>query len=117
MELTAQDRTLIDKLRREQSQWRTARWIVLGLAIISTVLAAIFGWLLYHSMHWEAVVPVDKRGPLDANEVLTIDVVWTILCVWSFFALAFFTTAWRKWQGDAVRQLLLRLLEARKENA
>ena len=117
MELTAQERRLIDKLRREQSQWRTARWLVLGLAVVSIVLAAIFGWLLYHSIHWEAVVPVDKRGPLDATKVLTIVVVWTIVCVWSFLAVAFFTIAWRKWQGDGVRELLLRLLDAQKENA
>jgi hypothetical protein len=109
---TVRETKLLNRLRKEERLWLRARWLMLGVGVVSTLMTCFWGWVLYHSVHWDGLVPKAKRDPLDATEVFVLMVLWTKCCIWFVLAVWSFTSTWLKWNGDPKRTLLLRLLEA-----
>jgi hypothetical protein len=108
MEFTHEETKLIERLRKHQRRWAWARWVCLGLGLSSAVLCAMFG-LLLHSLVSE---PGGDR--LDGTSVFFIVLIWTKCCIYFGLALCFLITAWTKWNGDANRVLLLKLLDTQE---
>ncbi len=108
MELTPQERKLVERLRKQQRRWLWGRWFFLVIGVASIVLCAMFGFLL-HSL------VADSAGVnLDGRIVFFIVLIWTKCCMYFGFALWFLITAWAKWHGDINRTLLLKLLDAQE---
>jgi len=114
MQFTSREVKLIERLRKEERRWPWVRWVMLTIGAVCTLNGGLWGWLLYHSLYWESLIPVAKRDPLDATKVFVIVVLWSVCCIWLFLAIWGFTIVWRTWNGDVNRMLLLKLLDAQQ---
>lgn len=108
MNFTAQEMRLVERLRKQDRQWRWARWLVLGLGIFSVGLCAVFGYFL-HSLVVEA-----EGSRFGGQEVFIIVLIWTKCCFYFTFGGWCLITAFLKWHGDVNRMLMLRLLDAQQ---
>jgi hypothetical protein len=105
IEFTADEIKLIERLRKQDRQWRWARWLMLTIGTFSIGMCAFCGWAL-HSLI------VESRGRLDSDAVFLMILFWTKCCMYFFFAIAFFIKPAMNWRGDANRKLLLKLIDA-----
>ena len=108
MEFTRQEMKLIERLRKQDRQWRWARWLVLLMGLLSIAACALFGYLVHQ------LVSTSAQGHLDLDMVFFIVLFWTKCCFYFAFGVWCFITAFTKWRGDVKRMLLLKLLDAQK---
>jgi hypothetical protein len=106
MEFTAQETKLIERLRKQDRQWKWARWLLLAMGFFSATVCAVFSY----AVHW--VLSESARGQLDSSAVLLLLLFWTKGCLYFVFSIWCFVTAAIKWHGDVNRMLLLRLLDS-----
>ena len=111
MEFTKHETKMVERLRKQDRQWRWSRWLVLVMGIFSAAACAIFGYAIH------LLIGDSPQGHLDSYTVFFIVLFWTkcffyfLLSAWSFITVSF------KWHGDVNRMLLLRLLDTQRKGA
>src|SRR6185312_14270996 len=105
MEFTRQEMKLIERLRKQDRQWRWARWLVLAMGILSIGACAMFGYVFH------LLVSESAQGHLDSVSISFICLFWTKCCFYFVFGVWCFVTVAVKWHGDVNRMLLLKLLD------
>lgn len=111
MEFTQQEMKLIARLRKQDRQWRWARWLVLAMGVLSVIACATFAYAVHR------LVSESAQGHLDSDAVFFIVLFWTKCCFYFVFGIWCFITAFFKWHGDVNRMLLLKLLDAQQKAA
>jgi hypothetical protein len=111
MQFSSRETRLIEKLRKRERQWPRTRWLVLAMGLLSAVVAALWAYLV--AFRFAGLGP----GHPDSREVVAIAFVVTKCCLMFLFAAWCFAVAFRDWHGNAHRLLLLRLLDARLQEA
>lgn len=109
MNLTLQELKMLERLRKQERQWRWARWLVLLMGCLSTAACLVFGFLLH------GLIAESQAGQFDAHTVFFIVLLWTKCCFHLGFGTWCFATVWFKWHGDVKQMLLLRLLDAQQK--
>jgi uncharacterized BrkB/YihY/UPF0761 family membrane protein len=109
MNFTQQESKLVERLRKQDRRWRWARWVVVVMGVLFTALCTAFGYLLHR------LIAESDAGHFDGQTVFFIVLFWTKCCVYLFFAVWCFVTAWLKWHGDVNRLLLLKLLDEKQK--
>jgi ABC-type spermidine/putrescine transport system permease subunit I len=105
MEFTAQEMKQIERLRKQDRQWRWARWLVLAMGLLSATACVVFGYAFHYMLSRSA------QGQLDSVTLFFLLLFWTKCCFYCLFSVWCFVTAALKWHGDVTRMLLLRLLD------
>jgi hypothetical protein len=105
MKFTPQEMKLIERLRKQERQWKWARWLVLAMGFLS---ATACGYVAY-AIHW--LLSEWAHGQLDSATVILLLLFWTKCCFYFVFSIWCFVTVSCKWHGDVTRMLLLRLLD------
>ena len=105
MELTPQEIKMIERLRKQQRQWKLTRWIVLALGILSAAGCVIFGYFFYR------IIFESSQAQPDWAAVLLVIFFWTKCVFYFLFSIWCFATVISKWHGDTNRVLLLKLLD------
>jgi len=102
MEFTPQELRLIERLRKQERQWRWLRWALLALSLFVLGCYGYIGVSLYHRLHWEA---------LTAEDSFLVAIYWPKILL--AICLAAWLAVWplTSWHGNATRMLLLKLLE------
>jgi uncharacterized membrane protein len=103
IEFTPNEMRLIERLRKQERQWRWARWMMLTMGACFIILCAFYGYALHFLIS-------ESRGHLDSDAVFLMMLFWTKCCMSFFFGIVFFIKAGTNWHGDANRKLLLRLV-------
>ena len=113
MELTLQERQLVERLRRQEQSWRSGRWILLAMGAVSLGLSAAGTVML---------IPFLQRAASDSKDESAIAAAF-MLALLNPFKLAFAGVAivafyWsiRDWRGNAQSRLLLRLAGGQQEH-
>src|SRR3954463_6342505 len=104
-----QETKLIERLRKQDRQWRWMRWFLLVMGVFSIGLCAMLGYLLH------SLITQSEAGYFDGQIVFYIVLIWTKCCFYFVFALWCLMTVCVKWHGDVNRMLLLRLLDAQQK--
>jgi len=107
MEFTPQEMKLIERLRKQDQQWKWARWLVLAMGLLSATACVIFGCLL------NRLISESAQGQFESHAVFFIILFWTKCCLYFLFSAWCFTTVFLKWHGNVSRMLLLRLLDTK----
>ena len=110
MNFTPRELKLLKRLRKQERQWGWARWLRLVAGICSLGLCVAFGFLL----HWLISLYLSAAGPINANIVIFILLIWTNCCFYLVFSIWCLVSAGMDWHGNANRTLLLKLLEAQQ---
>lgn len=103
MNFTPQEMRLIERLRKQERQWRWVRWV---LPCLSVFIIGCYGYLsvsIYRHLHWDA---------LTTEDVALIAVYWPKILLATGLATWFIVWPLTSWQGNATRLLLLKLLDA-----
>lgn len=98
----------IEKMRKQERQWRWARWIALLFGASCTIL--FFVWGLY----LREMFAVDLKHPIDSGDLLVFALLWTKCCMYFIFAVLSFAMVWRNRRGNVKRMLFLKLLDAQR---
>jgi len=112
MNFTPPEAKMIARLRKQNGQWKRARWILLVNGVFSAGLSAWMAYLIY-----VVLVPgvQDLRSfrsdSLNTQLLFMIDLFWSMCFVQFLYAMWCFTTVVVKWDGDPTRVLLLKLLD------
>ena len=102
MEFTPQELRLIERLRKQERQWRWLRWALLALSLFVLGCYGYIGVSLYVRIHWEA---------LTTEDVGLIAVLWPKILLAQCLAVWFIVWPLTSWRGNSTRVLLLKLLE------
>jgi|SRR6185295_5611189 len=102
MKLTRQEQQMVDRLRKQERQWRWARWTTLVSGIVTGVVAAYIFYL------------TTSQFPSDGDSVSSV-----VILVLSFIACLMFTAiasfqlvqVFTDWHGNTTRVLLLKLID------
>ena len=105
MHFTTKETKLIERLRKQERQWRWLRFVLPTLSLFVIGCYTYITVSLYHRLNWNA---------------LTIEDVFLVAMYWPKMLLAMCLTAWliiwpaANWRGNATRILLLKLIEAQQ---
>jgi len=106
MQFSPQEMKLVERLRKQERQWRWVRWMSLCLSLFIVGCYGYIGISLYHRLHWEA---------LTTEDVFLVAVYWPKMILAMGFAAWFVIWPLTNWRGNATRLLLLKLLDAQSE--
>jgi len=101
MNFSAQERKLVERLRKQERQWRVTRWLLL---IMGVGIAAAWSWLLWYTYK---LVGADREGVSELLLALAYPKVLFGLMV----AAGMVGFALRDWWGHPTRLLLLKLID------
>jgi len=104
MTFTPKQTKLIQRFRKQDRQWRWARWLVLAMGILSAGLCIGFGWFL-------SLLIRDSSHQLSSGDAFVFALLWTKCCLYLVSSTWCFATVATKWSGDVTRILLLRLID------
>jgi len=112
LELTAREKTLAERLRKQERQWPRLRWFLIGTGIFGIVCS---GFIVIELLqHIDAMLAVHddvtSRGWL-----LGFALFWPKCLLLFGFGAFLIIWAIRDWHGNANRVLLLKLLEAQQK--
>ena len=106
MQLTPQEVTLVERLRKRERQWPRNRWILL--------VVGVFGVACYTSILICMLLQMDYEH-LELYQVLIFALIWPKCLLIFILGLGFIVWAISDWRGNANRKLLLKLLDAQME--
>ena len=106
MQFTPQEMKLIERLRKQERQWRWLRWMLIALSLLIVCCYSYIGVSLCHRLHWEA---------LTTEDVFVVAIYWPKMMVAMGFAAWFVIWPLTSWRGNATRLLLLKLLDAQSQ--
>jgi hypothetical protein len=106
MQFTPLEMRLIERLRKQERQWRWMRWVFLGLSLFITACYGYLGISVYHHIHW---------GALTTEDAALIAVYWPKILLAMCLAAWFIVWPLTSWRGNATRLLLLKLLDAQSQ--
>ena len=103
MQLTALEHRMVERMRKQERQWRWARWLTLFMGVFqaATGIAVLC-----------VIMPRIESGREDMASsalILSLSYPFILLCAGS--ATLFLCLAIRDWHGNTTRTLLLRLLD------
>jgi len=102
MDLTPSERRLVNQLRNLERTWETRKWFMLGM-VAMIVLAAVY-----------TCFPVGRMlSSHDFSPINMVIVTMAIPLILLGLGIAALTLGWivRDWHGNAIRVLLLKLIE------
>ena len=108
MQFTPQEMRLIERLRKQERQWRWVRWVLLGLSLFTTGCSSYLAVSVYRHLHWEA---------LTAEDAALIAVYWPKILLAMCMAAWFIVWPLTSWHGNATRLVLLKLLDAQSRKS
>jgi hypothetical protein len=106
MQFTPEEEKLIEHLRKQERRWPRVRWmllatgVVLGIVLIYTLVG------LYRTLHFDALTPY---------EVIFFAMLWPKCLIVMIGAAWLIVWPLTNWHGNVNRMLLLRLLDAQKD--
>jgi hypothetical protein len=100
--LTPRESKLVERLRKQERQWRYTRWLLLAGGL---VLAGMWAWVLYY------VCVVGERSGDKDWPALLLALTYPKVLFGMIIAAAMIGFALRDWWGSPTRGLLLRLLD------
>jgi hypothetical protein len=106
MNFSASDRAQIEHIRKMEQQWRTSRWIVLGLGVLQ-VAVAISGFVWAHRHAEELGSNLGEYKPVSMFLLATLGTKVEVLLATGVLTLIY---AWRRWHGYPERVLLLSIV-------
>ena len=102
MELTQQEQRMVERLRKQERQWRWARWTTLASGIFSAAVC-VYIFLL--------VLPRVQSEKHMASAAMVAAVTFPAVLVFASAATMCLTLVFRDWHGNTTRILLLRLVD------
>ena len=110
MKFTPKEQKLIQRLRKQDRQWRWARWLILVSGLLSAGLCAGWGYFV-------SLLVRGPATPMDSDGVFVFALIWTKCCM--FFCIACWCLGMVavNWHGDVNRMLLLKLLDEQEQKA
>jgi uncharacterized membrane protein HdeD (DUF308 family) len=103
MNFTPQERKMIERLRKQERQWRWGRWMSLVSGIFSAgICIAIFCMV---------VTRIQSKSADIASSALLLSLSFPIILIFTGHATICLLLAIRDWHGNTARTLLLRLLD------
>ena len=107
MQFTPQELKMIERMRKQERQTPTMRWILLGTSVFTFAVCAYAAYFLVSILESKAFEP--------AETALIFSVLWPKILLMLVSAGVCFGLTIRDWHGNANRMLLLRLLDAQQK--
>jgi uncharacterized membrane protein HdeD (DUF308 family) len=94
---------MIERLRKQEHQWRSGRWA----SLVSGIFSAGFCVTIFCMV----VSYLQSKSPDTASSALLLSVSFPIILIFAGHAAVCLALAIRDWHGNTTRTLLLRLLD------
>jgi hypothetical protein len=113
MELTRREEKLIERLRKQERQWPRLRWFVVGTGVFALLCSGFIAIELVQ--HIDTMLNVDD-DVMSRGWLLGFALFWPKCLIYFGFGAFLIIWAIKDWHGNANRVLLLKLLEARRQD-
>ena len=102
MEFNQQERRMVERLRKQERQWRWARWTTLLVGVFNVGVCVFISFL---------VLPHVQSEKDMASAALMLAITFPGILIFAGSATVCLALAVRDWHGNTTRMLLLRLVD------
>src|SRR2546430_1224046 len=102
MELTQQEQRMVERLRKQERQWRWARWTTLLVGVFSAGVCFFISSL---------VLPRIQSEKDMASTAFILAITFPAILIFAGNATMCLALAFRDWHGNTARVLMLRLVD------
>jgi hypothetical protein len=104
VELTPQEIKLVERLRKQNRQWKWMRWLWVVTGLLLIIVGLAYGYIAY-------LVASLKLDDLESKLIFSVVALFNMACLNFLFGVWCVCRAAIKWRGDINRILLLKLLD------
>jgi hypothetical protein len=108
MQLTLEEVTVVERLRKRERQWPRIRWIVLVVGVFSLACYGYITISMFRRMDFQH---------LELYDVFFFALFWPKCLLMFILGMGFIVWALNDWRGNANRRLLRKLLDAQMEGS
>lgn len=109
MQFTPQELKLIERLRKQERMWNRTRWILLAMGVLTIGVYAYIAIWIFGALGSEELSADDQA--------LIVAFFWPKVLFGNLLAAVLIGLAVRDWRGNAMRMLVLRLLEDHQKDS